>query len=484
MPDLLTGFGLIALVLTISALASGLVDRAPLSFPIIFLGLGFALGERGLGVIQIGVRDPVLEAIATLSLALVLFLDATKVRIEEVSRDWLIPVLALGPGTLLTIGIVAAGSMLLLPVGPIPALLVGAVLSSTDPVVLRDVLRDDRLPRSIRRALSIEAGTNDLVVLPALLVLIAVLTARAGSAGDWAVFVFQVFILGPAVGFVIGGAGSWLMGRVDARFEIRREFQALYGIGLVLASFAAGLAVGGDGFLAAFAGGAAVAILNHELCDCFLDYGEVTSEMAMLLAFILFGAALSVSISTVPLLPALALAVIVIVVARPIAMYFVLRHARVSPIARIFIGWFGPRGLSSLLLALLAVQRHVPDAEGLFADVGVVVLVSVVVHGVTATPFSAWYARRVAREVLEEERSATAAGLFESETAEAPRITPQELARELTGPNPPVVLDVRTRSSLALDPARIPGAVQVLPDRIVDWAQAQPPNRPIVAYCT
>lgn len=484
MPDLLTGFALIAAVLLISALASPLVERAPLSFPMIFLGLGFLLGERGLGVLAVSSHDRTLEVIATLSLAFVLFLDAVQLRFDEADRDWLVPILVLGPGTLAIIAVVATGAVYLLGLAPIPALLIGAILSSTDPVVLRDVVRDDRIPRSIRRALSIEAGTNDVVVLPLILVLIAVALARVGGAADWLLFLARIFVIGPLVGFAVGGIGSWLVGQVDARLSIRREYQALYGVGLVLAAYAAGVAVGGDGFLAAFAAGLAVAVLNHELCDCFLEYGEITAEMAMLLAFILFGALLSTVIGTVPLIPTLLFAGLVILIARPLAIGLVLRPARISHGARAFIGWFGPRGLNSLLFTLLVIQAGLPDAGRLLAIVGVVVIASVVLHGASATPLSAWYGRVVARRTLAEEREGTASGLFQPGLDDVPRITPAELAERLAGPSPPIVLDARTRSQYARDRTRIPGSVRVPPDQVAEWAAAQPRPVPVVAYCT
>jgi NhaP-type Na+/H+ and K+/H+ antiporter len=114
-----------------------------------------------------------------------------------------------------------------------------------------------------------------------------------------------------------GGVGAWLMGRADARFSIRREYQALYGLGLVLAAYAVAQLVGGDGFLAAFFAGLAVNIFDVTLCDCFLDYGAVTAEMAMLLTFLLFGAALSPLLGAVPVLPTLGLAVVTLAVIRP-----------------------------------------------------------------------------------------------------------------------------------------------------------------------
>jgi NhaP-type Na+/H+ or K+/H+ antiporter len=484
MPELLLMFALVAVVLLVAALASGLVERAPLSFPLIFLGLGVALGERGLGLIRIDPHNPTLEVIGVVTLALVLFLDAVRLQFDEGRRAWLVPVLTLGPGTLLVIAIVAAAAAVLLGLPPLLAVLLGALLASTDPVVLRDVVRDERVPRSVRQALSIEAGLNDIVVLPIILVVSAVALGRAGDGADWGLFLLRLFVIGPAAGFATGGAGSWLMNRVDRWTPIRHEFQALYGIGLVLAAYVTGTAVGGDGFLAAFAAGVAVVVLNNELCDCFMEYGETTAEMAMLLSFILFGALLSTMLDTVPLLPVLALAAVVLFVARPLAIQLVLLRAAVSLKARAFIGWFGPRGLGSLLFALLTVRAGVPHAEELLAITGLVVTASVILHGVTATPLARWYGRAAARETLDEERESTAGGLFEHHPDGAPRITPAELARQLAGPSPPLVLDVRARASYDPRGEQIPGSVRVEPDHVTEWAATAPRDRLVVAYCT
>jgi len=153
----------------------------------------------------------VLESIAILTLALVLFLDAVRLEAEEVGNAGLVPMLSLGLGTLMIIAVVALGSNLLLGTTLIESLLLGTILASTDPVVLRDVIRNDRIPRSLRRALSIEAGTNDIVVLPILLVLIAVANAEAEGVVGWVTFAAQILLLGPLVGFALGAAGAWLM---------------------------------------------------------------------------------------------------------------------------------------------------------------------------------------------------------------------------------------------------------------------------------
>ncbi|MCI0829262.1 MAG: cation:proton antiporter, partial [Chloroflexi bacterium] len=372
MPDFIFIFGVIAVVLTVSALASGLVERSPLSFPLIFLGLGFLLGSQGLDVLDVGPHSPFLEVVATLTLALVLFLDAVKLQITELGKRWLVPALILGPGTALIIAIGALPFGLFLNFGWILAFIGGAVLASTDPVVLRDIVRDERIPRPVRQVLKIEAGMNDLVVLPVVLVLIAVATDQGSGIGGWSIFLVKLLLLGPAIGFAVGGLGSWVMNWMDKKMTIRREHQSLYGVGLVLASYTAATAAGGDGFLGAFAAGLAVVLLNQSLCDCFLEYGEVTSEMAMLLAFVLFGAVLSGLLGTVDIVPTLGLAALVIFAIRPAVLGVVLAKARMSWQAHAFVSWFGPRGLNSLLLALLVVQAGIPGSELLLAVVGVV----------------------------------------------------------------------------------------------------------------
>ncbi len=400
------------------------------------------------------------------------------------AQRWLIPVLILGPGTVLIIALGAVPLALLFGFGWLTAFIGGAILASTDPVVLREVLRDWRIPRSVRQVLKLEAGSNDLVVLPVILILIAVARSEMGDATDWAVFLSQLLILGPIIGFAIGGAGSWAMSAIDRRMGIRQEYQALYGIGLVLASYAAATAAGGDGFLGAFMAGLAVVLLNQRLCDCFLSYGETTSEMAMLLAFVLFGAVLSGIFGIVSWVPAVVLAVLVVFIIRPAVLGLVLSRARMSWEAHAFVSWFGPRGLNSLLLSLLVVQAGLPGAELLLATVGVVVLMSTAVHGATAVPVSAWYGRKAAAATLEEERESDAAGLFIHPDEGATRITPAQLHDMLQSEVPPIVLDVRSRSSYDFDRAELPGSLRVLPDDVVEWAGAQPPGRLVVSYCT
>lgn len=152
--------------------------------------------------------------------------------------------------------------------------------------------------------------------------------------------------------------------------------------------------------------------------------------------------------------------------------------------ARAFIAWFGPRGLNSLLFALLVVLADLPGSGRLFAATGAVVAVSVIVHGGSATPLVGWYARKVESETLAEERESTAAGLFVSTPDEVERITAEVLHELMQSPDPPVVLDVRSRSQYERDDAQIPGSVRLVPDEVVSWADTQDEPGFVVPYCT
>jgi NhaP-type Na+/H+ or K+/H+ antiporter len=323
-----------------------------------------------------------------------------------------------------------------------------------------------------------------MIVLPVVVLLEAVALNQGESMGGWLIFLARLFFLGPAAGFGIAVIAAGLMKWVRSRTTIRREYRALYGVGVLFAAYFTGTSLGSSGFLAVFTAGLATAVYDYDLCDCFLEYSEITTEMVMLLAFLLFGTLLSALIGVIALLPALIFALITLVVIRPTAIGIVLRKAPVSRQARRFIGWFGPRGLSSLLFGLLLASGGVPGSEQILAVAGVVVIISVILHGVSALPLAARYSRSVAKETLPEEREATAAGLYAHDPSKAPRITPQELAEKLNSSTPPIVLDVRSRSTYSQDSDQIHGSIRVLPDQIREWANGQPKDREMVAYCT
>jgi hypothetical protein len=189
-PDFLLGFALMRLVLTVTSLVSGIVERSPMSFLLIFLSFGLILGDGILGVIELGPHDEILEIVAAITLSLVSFL-------------------ILRPGTLIIIGLGALPLVLLLGFTWTVALIGGAIRGFHGPGgAARDTV-GRAIPRSARQVLRIEAGTNDLIVLSALLILIAVVREEAGLLTEWAEFIGRLLVLGPLVGFGIGGAEAW-----------------------------------------------------------------------------------------------------------------------------------------------------------------------------------------------------------------------------------------------------------------------------------
>ncbi len=501
---------LIGLVILISSLLSGLVERSGLPQVAIFLLLGAVLGPAGLNLVELSLESRALEVIATLGLVLVLFSDAIGLDVGEVREQRRLAALILGPGTLLPAALIALAAWWLLGLSAPAAAILGAALASTDPVLLRTLVRHSALPPSARLGLRLESGMNDVILLP--IVVLSMLALQAGGSaplsevGSRAV---GLFLLGPALGAFSGWAGISLLDQARRRVGVRRDYESLYALGVAFTAFAAAEAMGGSGFLAAFAAGLVIAALDVELCDCFLDYGEASAEMFLLLTFVAFGAGLiwtglAQATGRTLLFAGVAL------VARTLVMIPVLRLARLDGNACRIIAWFGPRGLSSLLLVLLPVFAGVPGSDRLFAITCLVVLLSVVVHGGGI----AWFlgrlgARAAGRNGGRTERqgdptdvaAAVAVGETSPPASEAPAVTPalrtgdpadperitiaEMLALQSTG-EPVVLLDVRTERSYRESAKMAIGAVRFPPDDAVRLARERGLNRDatLVLYCT
>lgn len=478
--------GAVGLVMVISALASGFVSRGPISQVLVFVLLGVLVGPAGLGVFDFGIDSAAVRVLATVALTLVLFTDAININLGELKTNWILPALALGPGGAITIGLVAVFAGLLFGLSWPLALLVGTILASTDAVLLRDVTRDRRIPLAVRHTLSVEAGTNDIIVLP-LTLLLAALAAEAGrDASDWVRFALGLLVLGPLVGVGIAIAGIRAVAFLRARSLITTEYESLYSIGIAFVAFAAAQLVDGSGFVAAFAAGLTIAVLDEELCDCFLEYGETTAEVAMLLTFVFLGAALIDSAWDALGWKTLLFALLTLGVARPAAFTLAIRRSRASRGARLLLAWFGPRGLNSLLLLILAVAEGIPNQDEIFGIVSVVVLASIVLHGTTATPLAAWYGRVVKRESLPEEILTSAGGLLSTgdEWADGiPRTTPDTLRGRMELGEPVTIVDVRRAQAFESDARRIPGAIRATLDELSEKTPSLAKGPPIVLYC-
>jgi sodium/hydrogen antiporter len=483
---------LVGIVILVSSLLSGAVERTGLPQVVIFLLLGAMLGPLGLGLVDLSLDSPTLQVIATIGLLLVLFSDAIGVDLGELRQQRRLALLILGPGTLIPAALIGLAAWLLLDL-PLPAAaILGAALASTDPVLLRTLVRHPSLPQPARVALRLESGMNDVVLLP--IVVLSILALRPeGPAPAWEVGSHAVglFLLGPLLGVVAGYVAITLLDRIRSRVGVRRDYESLYALGVAFTAYAGAEAVGGSGFLAAFAAGLVIAALDVELCDCFLDYGEASAEMFLLLTFVAFGASLIWSGFTIADSRTVLFAVLALL-ARTATLLPVLKTANLDPATCRIIAWMGPRGLSSLLLVLLAVFAGVPGADRLFAVTCLVVLLSVLLHGGGIALFLQRHRRKAV--VGPEPAAGTPAPAPEpapapAEPSDAPvpeRVTIEELRRLWSEGKPVVVIDVRTERSYRDDKLIAAGALRFPPDDAVRLAQERrlPRDATLVLYCT
>ena len=466
---------LVGIVIIIAALLSGLIDRSDLPQVGVFLALGAMLGPAGLGLLDVTLESPFLRVVATLSLVLVLFTDAVSLTIVEVRRHGALAFRVLGPGTLLSAGLIALAAWLLLGLPLAAAAILGAALASTDPVMLRGLLRRPGLPGPVRLALRLESGLNDAVLLPVVLVA-APFLGQGGflSQTEWARIGLDLFLLGPGAGIAVGLLAIGALEMIRRKTGVRRDYESIYSLGVAFAAYAAAEAVHGSGFLAAFAAGLTIAALDVELCDCFLEYGQTTAEMALLFTFVLFGSSLIWSGLTVLSWP-VALFAVVVVLIRPIAFFISLAGTRLDFRSRLLIAWFGPRGLSSLLLILIPVFAAVPGAEPLFFICCFIVLLSVALHGGSlmflrrdgSTVASSETVATGTADSVPKELSATSLSRA-SENEQSEIITIPEMREVQQSGAPSLVLDVRADRSFASSDLRAQGALRIPPDRAVE----------------
>lgn len=474
---------LIGIVIVVASLLSGIIERVGIPLVGAFLLLGAMLGPFGFGLTDIQLRSPQLTVLAILGLALVLFSDAVTVDIKEVRERRRLVWVVLGPGTILPAILIALAAHWLLDVPAAGAAILGAALASTDPVLLRTVLRAPTLPATARVALRLESGMNDVVLLPVVVLSILVLNQSGPLTGqELGRNLVGLFVLGPALGALVGWAGITMLATVRSRVGVRRDYESLYALGLGFAAYAAAESVGGSGFLAAFAAGLAIAALDVELCDCFLEYGEATSEMLLLLTFVAFGTSLIWTGFSVADTRTLVFALIALS-ARTVVLFPVLTRIGVRGRDRKLIALFGPRGLSSLLLTLLPVFAGVSGAERWFTISCLVVLLSLVVHGAI---IGLYLRRAPSREqaVLPLAVEGDAAAVTFAPAVQE-RITIDEV-RELTRQGEQMVfVDARAPRSFLGDDRQIAGSVRIPPDDPVRAATEQrlAQHTTLVVYC-
>ncbi len=505
---IVAGLALIGIVIVVSALLSGLIDRSGLPQVAVFIAIGAALGPAGLNVFNMTLDSPILRVVATLSLTLVLFTDAVALNISEVRRRSGLAFRMLGPGTVLCAAITALAAWWLLKVPPAYAAILGAALASTDPVLLRGLLRRRDIPVEARQALQLESGLNDVVLLPIVVIALAFTGHFDVNAGTLAKLGLDLFILGPGAGIAVGLVAVAALDLVRKRTGVRRDYESLYSLGVAFTAYAAAEAVHGSGFLAAFAAGMTIAALDVELCDCFIEYGGVTAEMLLLFTFVIFGSSLiwtgfsGLNWSTV------IFAVVAMLIRIPVYLLSLI-GSHIDRRGRLLIAWFGPSGLSSLLLVLIAVFAGLPGSERLFAVCSLIVLLSVVIHGGSPMLLARFCKEDKSKQTPPPQlETAAATRLTElqrgepsviqaaanlavppvSETASergAQTITLEELERLRRLNEPLILLDVRTERSIETSESMAQGALRMPPDHVVEQARELrlPKEAWLIAYC-
>lgn len=523
---------IIGVVIIVSALLSGLIERSGLPQVAVFLALGAVIGPVGLGVLNLSLDSTALRVVATLSLALVLFTDAVSLNIAEVRRRAGLALRLLGPGTLLTAALVALAGWWLLNLPFAAAAILGAALASSDPVLLRGLLRRRDIPADARHGLQLESGLNDVVLLPVVLIAMAFLSQGQPDGKGLAKLGLNLFILGPGAGILVGLLGVAALDLIRKRLGVRRDYESLYSLGVAFTAFAAAEAVHGSGFLAAFAAGMTIAALDVELCDCFIEYGGVTAEMFLLFTFVLLGSSLIWSGFSVINGPVLLFTAFTLLIRTPVYLLSLIGSG-VETRGRLLIAWFGPRGLSSLLLVLLPVFAGIQGSDHLFAVCSLVVLSSVVLHGASPMLLARLAQRRAAKEsaeakgdeVAREFGPAPAMPQTDDGQAAAPvldrsiavssdgndvascsidshgaceleaggdgvevgsqRISIAELKRLWQAREPVTLLDVRTERSLEGSDTQAKGALRMPPDHVAERARELGLKQEawLIAYC-
>ena len=379
---------IVAATLFAYALVSGRLARSAVSAAMVFATAGLVLGDGGLGVLDVDLGSSALKLLAEITLALVLFVDASSIDTTRLERERSLPLRLLGlglPGTILL------GSLLAWWIFPdlvvFEALTLAVLLAPTDAALGQAVVTDERLPSMVRQGLNVESGLNDGICVPLLVAALSFAEAEEALVAGGDVLVDLVTELAIAVG--VGAASVRLS---DARGWVAPAWRQIVPLAAAVGAYAATQELGGSGFIAAFVGGL---VFGKVLGADAHDDTELTEDLGDLLSavtFVLFGAVLvEVDASTFSMRN-VGFAVLALTVIRmgPVALSMVGSGARLPSVG--FVGWFGPRGLATIVFALTVVEDSGLSGTERIVDVAMItVLLSVFAHGLSASRLTSAY---------------------------------------------------------------------------------------------
>lgn len=370
---------------------SARLQRAALTAPIVFVLIGGLLAASDL--VDGPSAPETLKPLVELTLVWVLFSDAARIPVREVRRDLGRYVRLLGIGLPLTMLAGWGLAMWLFPSDDIwLALLVAAALAPTDAALGIPVVTNPAVPSRVRRLITVESGLNDGIATPVVMLALAGAASVEGMAdapglGE----AIAELVIGAVVGAAVGVAGGWVLRRARRGGWAAEDFAGIAVLSLAIAAYAGAVVVGGNGFIAAFCGGLAFGAAAGRRGPAELVFLEQSSGLLSLLVWLAFGAIAIPIMSDRVDAVVVVYAVLSLTVVRMIPVALAAIGSGLDRATVLFVGWFGPRGLASLVFALLALEELGPAADEAVAVVAVTVFLSVLAHGFSAAPLAARY---------------------------------------------------------------------------------------------
>lgn len=396
---------LLIIVIAISAycLISRKIEASIITLPMIFAGLGILLNQLGLNLVDPDIERKVIHGLAEITLILVLFSDASRVKASSLRLHSAIPLRMLFIGMPLTIILGTLVAHWVSPTAPWSlAFLVAAILTPTDAALGQSVVTNKNVPERIGQTINVESGLNDGMALPVVLIA-AIFAAAAHQASNGAIdatdnhhvpdniaiFAAKQVIIGPLAGVVIGAIAAKCLDVAVARKWTTEVSQGLYMLSIAIMAFFGAELVGGNGFISAFVAGFTFGNVTKSPVAYIHEFMESEGQILTLLTFLIFGAALAPIGFEHATFKTLILSILFLTVVRMLPIWLSLTGSGLNAYEKLFLGWFGPRGLASILFALLVIEEfNIPGAEEVAACVVLTVLLSIIAHGLTANPLS------------------------------------------------------------------------------------------------
>ena len=402
------GFVVIAAGVVLFSLVSGRLRNTVLTPPLVFTMFGLAIGPHVLGIADLDVDHRFVHGLAEVTLILVLFSDAARIDLRQVRSDHNLPIRMLLVGMpLIIVAGTALGLALPLGLGLWEAALLGAILAPTDAALGQAVVSSASVPGRIRQALNIESGLNDGIVLPVVLFFASLASASStGGGSDWIVFSARQILLGLLIGIVVGRVAAWLIDHAAMREWLTESYEGAAILGVALFVYSSAELIGGNGFIAAFVCGLVLGNWVRGRCRFVFEFAEAEGQLLILLTFMIFGAALLPEVIGQLGWSVVGYAVLSLTLVRiaPIALSLVGSGLHRSTV--MFLGWFGPRGLASILFGLFILEEAgIGAAETIATATIVTVALSILLHGVTAAPAARRYGATVRRMGVCEENA-------------------------------------------------------------------------------